>query len=115
MRAFGLVDWDRHGQDTDSPASQDTASEDHTKMLGGGLEHSTDQVDDGAEHDCLSASKTVHSKTSPIYCQAPSSLNGCFAYIKEPKNAPWLLSDLSSWKVSPTYSRKCRIDGPYDI
>ena len=115
MRAFGLVDWDRHGQNTDSPSSHDAASEDHTKMLGGGLQYSTDQVDDGAEHDRLSATKTVHSKTSPIYCQAVSSSHACFAYIKEPKNAPWLLSDPSSSKASSTHSGERRIDSSYNI
>jgi len=96
MRAFRLVNWDRHGQDTNSPAGHNAASKDHAKMLSRGLEYSTDQIDDGAEQDRLSTTKTVHGKTSPICCQAVSSSNAYFAYIKEPKNAPWLLSDSSS-------------------
>jgi hypothetical protein len=65
MSTLGLVDRDRHGEHTNSPASHDSANEDHSQIRSAALQYGTYQVDNGSNQDCFSAAETVHCEPTP--------------------------------------------------
>jgi hypothetical protein len=65
MSTLGLVDRNRHGKDTNSPASQDTTDENHGQIYSATLEYGTYQIDYGSNQDRLPSAKTVHRQSAP--------------------------------------------------
>lgn len=115
MRAFGLVNRDRHGENTDSPAGHDATNEDHGKMLRCSLEYSSNQINDGAEQYRLPTAKTVHRETSPESCQ------NLFSWLTPPLTSmsrrmrPVCCQSPIGLARCPTYTGKCRIDSSYNV
>ena len=90
MRAFRLVDWDRHGHQTDGPATDDASNKKHGQVHSGTLQDTAHCCDQCSDLDCsLAAEPVLQVEQQVVRNVLAGALKSFFrTMVKPPINEP---------------------------